>query len=157
MPNKLLIIAHCPSPNTQLMANGILEGARSIAESERSAVLKSPFACHAEDVLQASAVILFTTENFGYMNGALKDLFERIYYPCLEDQNRNQAKPYSLIIKAGMDGTGADTSVNKIVTGLKWRKIQETLLCKGDFNDAFVSDCRTMGKTMQAMVDSQLI
>ena len=57
-----------------------------------------------QDVLTANAVIIGTTENFGYMSGLIKDFFERIYYPCLE---KTQALPWALYVRAGKDGAGA--------------------------------------------------
>ena len=72
---QLLIIAHTPSPNTKLLARTILAGARDSDIEKVQATLKSPFDCDAEQVLNSDAIILFTTENFGYMSGALKDLF----------------------------------------------------------------------------------
>jgi NAD(P)H-dependent FMN reductase len=88
-----------------------------------------------DDVLAARGILLFTPENFGYMCGAMKDFFERIYYPCLE---RTQGLPYCLCVRAGQDnGSGAATSVKRIVTGLRWREAQPALLCAGPYQEHF--------------------
>lgn len=156
-PRSLLIIAHAPSPNTITMAEAILDGATDSAVEGVTASLVSPFDCDTEMVLQSNALILFTTENFGYMSGALKDLFERVYYPCLDDPKRNDAKPFALIIKAGLDGTGTELSVGKITTGLKWRPVQATTVCKGDFEKEFISQCRDIGLTLAASLEADII
>lgn len=157
LPKKLLIVAHTPSPNTKAMAQAMLEGARDPAIQSVITHLASPFECDAETVLSADAIILFTTENFGYMSGALKDFFERIYYPCLDDTERNEAKPFALVIRAGLDGTGTDVAVHKITTGLKWREVQELLLCHGEYQSEFTCRCRELGMTMAASLEHQLI
>ena len=85
MPN-LLIVAHCPSENTQLLFDAAKKGAahpdiENITLRVRTALDATP-----EDVLWADGVLMGTTENFGYMAGLIKDFFERIYYPCLEEK-----------------------------------------------------------------------
>lgn len=144
------------------MAQAIYDGAMDIHNAEDSSngneiILKSPFDCDAEAVLAADALILFTTENFGYMSGALKDFFERIYYPCLDDEKRNQAKPFALVIKAGLDGTGTNIAVHKITTGLRWKEVNPLLLCKGDFDESFCEQCHELGQTMQARLEADMI
>jgi multimeric flavodoxin WrbA len=156
-PKKLLIIAHTPSPNTIQMAEAILAGANHNSVENVLATLLSPFDCDSNIVLQSDALILFTTENFGYMSGALKDLFERIYYPCISDSKRSDAKPFALIIKAGLDGTGSEISVAKITTGLKWRQVQQTLLCKGQFEPNFVQQCNDLGLLIAASLEAEII
>jgi len=153
----LLIIAHTPSPNTKALAAELLAGASEGDIENVDVQLCSPFDCDAERVLASDAIILFTTENFGYMSGALKDFFERIYYPCLDQPERNEAKPYALVIRAGLDGTGTHIAVHKITSGLKWKEVQETTLCKGEHNDQFLSQCHQLGLIMAASLDNQLI
>lgn len=154
---KLLIVAHTPSPNTQRLAKALIDGAENKLISGVTSELRSPFDCDAEHVLMADAVILFTTENFGTMSGALKDFFERIYYPCLNDNSRNEGKPFALVIRAGLDGTGTNIAVHKIISGLKWREAQETLLCHGDFTDEFLTQCEELATTIAASLENKLI
>jgi multimeric flavodoxin WrbA len=153
----LLIVAHMPSSNTTELANALLEGAQDSTFERTDVLLKSPFDCDAEMVLASDAVILFTTENFGYMSGALKDFFERIYYPCLDQPKRNEGKPFALVIRAGLDGTGTDIAVHKITGGLQWREVQKTLLCHGDYQAKFIDQCRELGMTIAASLENDLI
>jgi len=153
----LLIIAHTPSPNTVEMAKAILTGAQNEVIENVEPKLVSPFDCDSEMVLKSDGLILFTTENFGYMSGALKDFFERVYYPCLAAPKRNDAKPFALIIRAGLDGIGAKTSVGKIATGLNWRQVQAATICKGEFRQHFVDKCRHLGLTIAASLDAGII
>lgn len=150
-PEKsLLIVAHAPSVNTKAMSDAVFTGAMADAE-ELTVRSLSPFEAGPEDVLSASALILGTTENLGYMSGALKDFFDRIYYPCLEE---TQGLPYALFIRAGHDGTGTRRGVETIVTGLRWRAIQEPLLCRGDYQDLFADQCHDLGMVVAAGLDA---
>ena len=152
MPDKrLLIIAHAPSPNTQRLRDAVVDGAGQAEAVAVEIIAKSPFDTGPDDVLAAQAIILGTTENLGYMSGALKDFFDRCYYPCLE---KTQGLAYALYIRAGHDGTGTRRGVETIVTGLRWRAVQEPLLCRGDFQDAFTTDCRELGMAMAAGLEA---
>lgn len=148
MPDQqLLIVSHAPSENTQRLLNAVIRGtAHPDIESVTTRAL-SPFDCHAQDVLQASGIILGTTENFGYMSGALKDFFDRIYYPCLE---HTEALPYALYIRAGNDGRGTRSAVERIVTGLRWKPIQPAIICRGAYQDSFDGQCEELGMQMAA-------
>lgn len=149
MSKRLLIVAHAPSENTISMRKSVLLGAEFSKESGLEVILRSPLEADHNDVLNCDAIILGTTENLGYMSGALKDFFDRIYYPCLEEK---QGLPYCLYIRAGQDGTGALRGVRTITTGLSWRSIQSPLICKGPWRPEFIVQCKDLGKTMAAGV-----
>ena len=102
-PKQLLIVAHAPSPNTRKLAEAALRGARHPDIEQVETRWVPPLEAQPQDVLQADAIILGTTENLGYMSGALKDFFDRCYYPVLEEK---QGLPCALYIRAGMDGPG---------------------------------------------------
>ncbi len=148
---RLLIVGHVPSPNTQRLRDAVEAGARHEDISGIDVIARSPFETMPEDVLAAQAVILGTTENLGYMSGALKDFFDRIYYPCLEEK---QGLPYALYIRAGLDGTGTRRGVETIVTGLRWRAVQDPLICKGDWSEDFVDECEELGTLVAAGLDA---
>jgi multimeric flavodoxin WrbA len=152
MPEKrLLVVAHAPSANTRRLVEAVLGGARAPEIEGVAARHLAPLEAGPADVLAADALVLGTTENLGYMSGALKDFFDRIYYPCL-DQTRGL--PYALYIRAGHDGTGTRRAVETIVTGLGWRAVREPLVCRGEWRDSFVDDCGELGMLMAAGLDA---
>jgi len=148
---QLLIVAHTPSPNTSLMAEAVLQGARHEDIENVEARHIPPLEAGPDDVLAADAIILGTTENLGYMSGALKDFFDRIYYPCLE---QTQALPFASFIRAGKDGTGTLKAIDTITTGLRWRAVQEPLLCHGEFREEFITQCEELGLYLAAGLDA---
>jgi hypothetical protein len=147
MAKHLLIVAHVPSPNTLRLRDAVVVGATKpeIADVEVRAL--NPFEASADSVLWSDAIILGTTENLGYMSGALKDFFDRSYNPLLE---RTQGLPCAVYIRAGSDGTGTRRGVETILTGLRWRAVQEPLICKGPWQPAFVEQCEELGAAMAA-------
>ncbi len=154
MPKQLLIIAHAPSPNTQHMVDAVMRGANSDEIGSVAARHLNPLDAKPEDVFNADAIILGTTENLGYMSGLLKDFFDRIYYPCLE---KTQAKPCAIFIRAGSDGTGTKRALETILTGLRWKVVQEPLICKGEWDDDFLSQCEELGLYVAASLDAGIL
>ena len=144
MPN-LLVVSNCPSPNTLALQKAVVSGCQHKAVENLTLRVRVPLEATHHDVLWADGIIIGTTENFGYMSGQIKDFFERIYYPCLENK---EGLPVALFVKGGLDGQGAKMSVERILTGLKWKPIQPPLILKGDFRPQFLDDCKTLGTLM---------
>lgn len=147
---KLLVVAHAPSENTQRLFAAVGKGAKSDTQLSVTVDMLSPFNTKPEDVLACDAIILGTTENLGYMSGALKDFFDRCYYPVLE---RKQGLPYGLFIRAVHDGTGTRRAVESITKGLRWRPVQQPLICHGDWDDTFVEKCHDLGVAVAVGLD----
>tara|TARA_R110000787_G_scaffold63679_9_gene143811 strand:- start:10680 stop:11147 length:468 start_codon:yes stop_codon:yes gene_type:complete len=150
-PKTLLVIGHVPSANTRALRDAVVEGARADGIDDVDVRALSPFDAGSADVLAADAVILGTTENLGYMSGALKDFFDRTYYGVLEEK---QGMPYALYVRAGLDGTGTMRAVGSITTGLRWKPICDPLLCKGDWNEDFLAQARDLGQLMAAGLEA---
>lgn len=151
---QLLIVAHAPSPNTLRLREAVESGARHPDIDAVNVVVKAPLDAGPEDVLACDAIILGTTENLGYMSGALKDFFDRSYYPCLEN---TQGLPFAFYIRAGHDGTGTRRAIESITTGLRWKLIQEPLICRGDYSSEFEGQCGELGLYVAASLDTGLI
>src|SRR5699024_2966193 len=127
---QLLIIAHAPSANTQQLRDAVVKGATHPDIENIQVKVLAPLETQPEDILAANAIIIGTTENFGYMAGLVKDVFDRCYYPCLE---HTEGLPFAFYIRAGLDGTGTRRAIESITQGLRWKLVQQPLICLGDF------------------------
>ncbi|QTF92455.1 flavodoxin family protein [Halomonas sp. BM-2019] len=153
MPKRLLIVAHAPSPNTLALREAAERGAHHPDIEGVEVVVKAPLEAGPEDVRGCDALLLGTTENLGYMSGALKDFFDRTYYPVLEEK---QGLPCALYIRAGHDGTGTRRAVESIVTGLRWRWVQAPLILRGEWRADFVEQVEELGLYLAAGLDNGL-
>lgn len=152
---RLLVIAHAPSPNTQRLVDAILQGARDVAFAATVQVeLRPALQAGAADIRAADAVILFMTENLASMSGGMKDFFDRNYYAVLEEK---QGLPCAAVIRAGHDGTGTRRQLDTILTGLRWKYVQEPLLLRGDWQEGFVAQARELGMAMAAALDAGIL
>lgn len=142
---RILLIAHAPSTNTARLASAVIDGVGSASECEARRI--PPLEANTDDVLKADALILGTTENFGYMAGAMKDFFDRCYYPLLD---RTGGLPYAIYVRAGLDGTGTRRAMQGIIGGLGWKSVQEPMILQGEWQEGFVHSCFELGQTMGA-------
>ena len=143
----LLIVAHTPSPNTERLAENALQATQTDDIDNVQVIFRTPLQATVDDVLQADAILLGTTENFGYMAGLTKDFFERIFYYVLEQK---QGLPVACYIRAGLDGTGTTRAIESIVTGLRWRWVQPPLVLKGEWSDDFCEQVAELALTICA-------
>ena len=147
------MVSHSQTGGTRSLVDAFVVGARDdliegVEVVERDALEAAP-----ADVLAADAIVLATPENFGYMSGAMKHFFDRIYYPCLE---QTRGRPYALVIKARDDGRGALRAITPIVAGLAWREVQPPLVVIGPVGDEHTAAATELGQTMAASLSLDL-
>jgi len=142
---NLLIVYHSEGGETQKLAQSVLKGINMQNVPTLTISIQDPISIETDKVLKADAVILGTSENFGYMSGAMKHFFDRIYYPCLD---KKRGLPYALFVKAGNDGTGAVASIEKIALGLAWRRISAPLIFLGEITRFDLLKCEELGATI---------
>lgn len=151
MTKRLLIVYHSATGGTQRMLDAVVAGARDPGVSGIEVCVRAALAASADEVRGATGILLGTPENFGYMSGALKDFFDRIYYPCLE---HTQGLRYGVFIRAGNDGQGALAAIERITIGLRWHAIAPPVIVKGELTEARLADAMLLGQTMAAGLEA---
>lgn len=151
MRRNLLIVYHSQSGHTQMMARAVLDGARDpMIETIDVRFLRAPSA-GPDDLLWAHGLLLGTPENFGYMSGAMKDFFDRTFYPV---EGRIQSLPYAAFISAGNDGSGAVRAIRRIANGYPLKEIQEPIIARGDVTPDIIAQCKELGLTLAAGLEA---
>lgn len=117
----LLIVWHSRTGTAQAMA----QAAAKAAADECAVRLISADDAQPEDLLAASGYLFACPENLASMTGAMKEFFDRCYYPVL---GRIEGRPYALMIAAGSDGQGAVRQTERIATGWRLRRIADSLI-----------------------------
>ena len=141
----LLVVYHTHGVKTEAMAEAVARGAAS--EPGVRVVVKRCAEARPEDVLAADALILGTPENFGYIAGMMKDFLERVFYPC---EGKVNGRPYALFVGAGLDGSGAVASVERIVTGLRLEKKAEPIIGLRELTPEVLARCEELGAAFAA-------
>ena len=145
---NLLIVYHNQSGHTEQLANAVYRGCQQEADiADINVQLKTAFQAELEDLLWANGILLGTPENFGTMSGALKDFFDRTFYPA-EPYRINL--PYAIFVSAGNDGSGAIREIERIVCGYPLRKVAEPLVAKGAITDDHLKQAEEFGLAMAA-------
>ncbi len=115
----LAIVWHSRTGAARAMAEAALAGAGEGAQSF-AAETAQPAA-----LLAAGGYLFVCPENLASMSGAMKEFFDRSYYPLL---GRIEGRPYATAIAAGSDGRGAQAQIDRIVTGWRLRRVADPLI-----------------------------
>jgi len=100
-----------------------------------------------DDLLWCDALVIATPENFGYMAGAVKDFFDRTFYPA---EGRVTRLPYALLVKASNDGSFATQAVQRIARGYGFEAVAEPILVVGDLTPEQLARCEELGQLLCA-------
>lgn len=120
---RLVIVWHSRTGAARAMAEAAAQGARG--EPEVEVRILAADEVQPDDLLAADGYLFACPENLASMSGAMKEFFDRNYYPVLEKLN---GRPYAALIAAGSDGTGAARQMARICTGWRLKPIAEPLI-----------------------------
>jgi multimeric flavodoxin WrbA len=144
---RLLIVHHTPSPTTQEMLEAVRAGATDDAIEGVEVRTRPALTAPEVDVLEADGYLLGTPANIGYMSGALKHFFDRIYYPC---QEATAGRPYGVFVHGNSGTQGAVRAIRSIARGLQWRAASEPVEVIGPLDGAARDDCWELGARVAA-------
>jgi len=143
----ILVVYHSQTGRTKKMAEAVARGVDSIENA--SATLKEATETTLDDLFVCDGLALGSPEYFGYMSGALKDLFDRTYYQA-RGRKEIFRKPYAVFISAGNDGLGALRSIERICLGYQFKKIYEPVVVRGEIDEDVLAQCEELGKVIAA-------
>lgn len=116
----LAIVWHSRTGAAEAMARAAAAGA-----GQRGRLIAATNA-RPEALLGARGYLFACPENLASMSGAMKEMFDRCYYPLL---GRIEGRAYASLIAAGSDGSGAQAQLDRIVTGWRLRRVGEPMIC----------------------------
>lgn len=154
---RLLVAWHSRTGASEAMAYAAADGAREHIDVD----LCDAFEVSPERMMRASGFLFACPENLGGLSGAMKELFDRNYYPLL---GKIEGLAYATIIAAGSDGTGAQRQIDRIVTGWRLKRVAEPfiinfdaqspteILARKNVPEKTLKNCRELGATLGAGV-----
>lgn len=148
---QLLVVYHTQSGNTGRLAQAVVRGAQRVDEVDT--VVKRAFDAGVEDLLACDGLLLGTPENFGYMSGALKDFFDRTFYPC---EGKLTGLPYAVFVSAGNDGSGAVREIGRIALGYGWKLVSDPIIVRRSVTNEALADCEAIGEAIGEAVATGL-
>ena len=113
----LLIVWHSRTGGSRALAEAAAEGA---AARPMRAEEVTP-----DDLFAAGGYLFVGPENLAALSGAMKEMFDRCYYPCL---GKLEGRPYATIICAGSDGENAQRQIDRIATGWRLRRVADPVI-----------------------------
>ena len=140
---KVLIVYHTLSGNTEKMAKAFAEGANSVQGTE--VVIKKALDATLEDLLGCDAIAFGSADYFSYISGALKDFFDRTYYPS---QGKVTGKPYAAFATGGRGGEKALEVLDRICGSFKFKKAVEGVAVAGVPSSEVLAKCNEAGKNL---------
>lgn len=115
----LLIAWHSRTGGSEALARAAADGAGTAATLVRAADVTP-------DMLLAAGGYLFIgPENLAALSGAMKEMLDRCYYPCL---GKLEGRPYATIICAGSDGENAQRQLDRIATGWRLKRVADGVI-----------------------------
>ena len=119
MHTPLLIVWHSRTGTAEALARAASDAAGNAGR------LLAAAETHPDDILAARGFLFACPENLAALSGAMKEMFDRCYYPVL---GQVEGRPYATLIAAGSDGEGAQRQLDRIATGWRLKRVADPLI-----------------------------
>jgi len=139
---KLLVIYHSQTGNTEAMAKAVNEGALSAGAT---VTLKKAAEATSDDLLSCDVVAFGSPIYFGYMAGALKDFFDRVFYTV---RGKVDGKPYTSFSSGGAGGKQALDSIDRVCNSFRLKKAFEGVIAVGKPSSEALEKMQGTGKKL---------
>ncbi|WP_225207213.1 flavodoxin family protein [Novosphingobium huizhouense] len=156
---SLLIVWHSRTGAAEQAARAAAAGADEAGYPARLLRAEEATVAH---MAAAGGYLFVCPENLGTMTGAMKEFFDRCYYPLL---GAIEGRPYASVVTAGSAGQGAQAQIERIVTGWRLRQVQPGLIldCQAQtsaqilapkqLESGAIRQCRELGQGFAAGLD----
>ncbi|HOJ38941.1 MAG TPA: NAD(P)H-dependent oxidoreductase [bacterium] len=122
---KILIVYHTLGGNTEAAALVAEKALKDLPDTEVRR--KKAGEATLEDLLWCDGLIVGSGDYFSYMAGALKDFFDRTFYPS---RGKVEGKPCFAFLTHG-GGGAAISSLEAIARSFKFKRLVDPVLIKG--------------------------
>jgi len=142
---KLLIVYHSMSGNTEQMAKAIAEEVCAVGGT--AVQIKKGLEATIDDLLECDGVALGSPDYFSDMAGAIKDFFDRTYYPV---QGKVTGKPCVIFDSAGGPPLVVIESLRTMAKRFELDEIAEPVGASGASSEEILEQCRQLGRKLAA-------
>ena len=143
---KVLVIYHSQGGNTEQMAKAATKGAKKVSGIE--VILKKATEATLEDLIGSSGIAIGSPTYFSYMAGAIKDFFDRTFYPS---QGKVTGKPCVLFVSGGGGERSALNTLKRICESFKFKQIGE-MSAAGKPSSGVITECEKLGEQLASAV-----
>ena len=144
--SKVLIAWHSRTGTAQALAEAAARGAGSHAQLMPASEVEP------HHFLDAGGYLFACPENLATMSGAMKEMFDRCYYPVL---GKIEGRPFATIIAAGSDGEGAQRQIDRIAQGWRLKRVADPWIIITDAQtpEAIAAQKTVNGRDLKAAME----
>ncbi len=125
---RLTIIWHSRTGATRAavaIMQAAIESLLSEQQREARLVVMPAQTVDIESLLASDGFIFACPENLASMSGVMKEFFDQLYYPALDQLN---GRVFGVMVMAGSDGSGAVRQIERIAMGWRLRAVTPALI-----------------------------
>lgn len=138
----VLVVYHSQSGNTEAAAQTVAGGAAEVEDNE--VVCRPAAEATADDLISCGAAAFGSGNYFSYMAGALKEFFDRTFYPSY---GKVDGKPCGIFLTYG-GSTDAAESIKHICETFKFSEINQPVLVQNAPDEMANAELRELGKAL---------